>query len=91
MIRARRRRIVAVIGGDDQQIVGAQLRQQLGQPRVEALEIARRSRRRRCDARRRVSKSTRFAKIRPRSRPIRSRASIASIAFVVVRGVDRAR
>ena len=51
VVGAGRRRIVAVIGGDDQQIVRPQLRQQLGQPRVEALEIARRSRRRRCDVR----------------------------------------
>ena len=41
VIGARRRRIVAVIGGDDQQVVRAQRRQQIGQPGVEALEVAR--------------------------------------------------
>ena len=41
MIGARRRRIVAVIGGDDEQIRRPQVRQQRGEPRVEALEIAR--------------------------------------------------
>ena len=41
VIRARRRRIVAVVGGDDEQVVGTQLRQELAQPRVEALEVPR--------------------------------------------------
>ena len=39
MVGARRRRIVAVIGGDHEQIVVAQLRQQARQPRVEPLEV----------------------------------------------------
>ena len=51
VIGARRRRIVAVVGGDDEQVVVAQPRQQRRQPRVEPLEVARRSPPRRCDGR----------------------------------------
>ena len=39
MIGARRRRIVAVIGGDDQQVSRLQARQQRRQPLVESLEV----------------------------------------------------
>ena len=39
MIGAGRGRIVAVVGGHDQQIVGPQARQQLRQPCVEALQV----------------------------------------------------
>ena len=41
VIGARRRRIVAMVGRDDEEIVVAQLREELGQPHVEALEVAR--------------------------------------------------
>ena len=51
VIGARRRGIVAVIGGDHHQIVVTQPRQQILQPRVEALEIGGIARARRCGGR----------------------------------------
>ena len=98
MVGARRRRIVAVIGGDHQQIVAAQARQQRRQARVEALEVRGVARRRRCDARRRVSKSRgwrrsdRRSRRRPsptRSRPCRASSLVVWTAAVMPRPANR--
>ena len=52
VIGARRRRIVAVIGGDHEQIVAAQLRQQARRGARRSARGSPRTRRRRCDGRR---------------------------------------
>ena len=60
-----RRRIVAVIRGDDQQVAIPQLRQQLRKPGVETLQVARVPFHIVTVTVLRVSKSTRFVTIRP--------------------------
>ena len=90
MVRARRRRIVAVIGGDHEHVGLPQTRQDERQPIVEPLEIVARTRRRRYGDRTCVSKSTRFAKTSPASSS-RIAEATASIAGLVAGRGHRAR
>ena len=97
MIGARRRRIVAVIGGDDQQIVRRAAAAAAPPAARRSARGCARSRPRRCDGRRRVSKSTRLAKISPRpaspsaprSRPCHRRRSSVGCAVEMPRPANR--